>query len=49
MQCSHDVAAAGSDGNNGGRQRSTPPARTLQEIKRRAFASAVLVVPYTRR
>ncbi len=28
---------------------STPPARTLQEIKRRAFASAVLVVPYTRR
>ncbi|MFE3767921.1 YbhB/YbcL family Raf kinase inhibitor-like protein [Streptomyces sp. NPDC059122] len=27
---------------------STPPAQTLQEIKRRAFASAALVAPYTR-
>ncbi|MER6979241.1 YbhB/YbcL family Raf kinase inhibitor-like protein [Streptomyces carpinensis] len=28
---------------------STQPARTLQEIKSRAFASAALVAPYTRR
>ncbi|MEE6265590.1 MULTISPECIES: YbhB/YbcL family Raf kinase inhibitor-like protein [Streptomyces] len=27
---------------------STPPAQTLREIKRRAFASATLVAPYTR-